>query len=118
VTTGDCVEQPQVGFQAESLVALDAHDGSVKWFHQRRLVDTSDYDIGNSPTLIDVPGPDGCSVVVTPDKNGCIYGFDQDRDVPAVGEPGFDPLRPGQQRVRWRTCLVPGSRHVGRGHVA
>ena len=54
-----------------------------------------------------------CSVVVTPDKNGCIYGFDQQSDVPQIGDLAFDPFRPGQQRVRWRTCLVPGSLYGG-----
>ena len=85
VTTGDCVEQPQVGFQAESIVALDAVEGTVLWYHQRRLTDTSDYDIGNTPAVVDVEGENGCRVVVSPDKNGCIYGFRQTGDLPQVG---------------------------------
>ena len=110
LTTGDCVEQPQVGFQAESLVALDPVNGNVQWFHQRRLVDTSDYDVGNAPAVVDVQDErGGCHVIVSTDKNGCIYGFEQRGDIPQAGTADFDPTRIGQQRVLWRTCFVPGS---------
>ncbi|MGH7859350.1 MAG: hypothetical protein ACREQY_18655, partial [Candidatus Binatia bacterium] len=121
VTTGDCVEQPQLGFQAESLVAIEPTTGEVAWYQQRRLVDAADFDIGNSPVVVDAPGPDGCNVVVTSDKDGCIYGHSQVRDVPglerAVGDPVEEAIedatearaRIGQQRTLWRTCFVPGS---------
>ena len=112
LTTGDCVQKPQVGEKAESLVALDPTDGTVKWFHQRRLTDTQDFDIGNSPTVVDVPDGNGgyiCQNIVSIDKDGCIYGFKQAEDIPDIGEPGFDPLRLGQQRVLWRACFAPGS---------
>src|SRR5207249_11090 len=46
-------------------------------------------------------------------KDGCIYGFAQEDDIPAVGDLGFDPLRQGQQRMLWRTCFVPGSLNGG-----
>jgi outer membrane protein assembly factor BamB len=116
VTTGDCVTQPQIGAMAESLVALDAKTGDVVWHHQRRLVDTADLDIGNGPLVADVPdefGRRGCRVVVSPDKDGCIYGFDQRPDIPQVGDPDFDPLRLNQQRVLYRQCFVPGSLNGG-----
>jgi outer membrane protein assembly factor BamB len=113
VTTGDCVQKPQVGERAESIVALDAATGDLRWWHQRRLIDTADLDIGNSPTVVDVAGANGCHMVVSTDKDGCVYGFRQAEDIPAVGEPGFDPLRVTQQRLRWRTCLVPGSLNGG-----
>jgi outer membrane protein assembly factor BamB len=109
VTTGDCVEQPQIGFQAESLVAIDPVEGVVKWWHQRRLTDATDYDIGNSPVVVDVEGENGCHNVVSTDKNGCIYGFRQTSDIPQVGGPGYDPTRVGQQRVLYRQCFVTGS---------
>lgn len=109
VTTGDCVEQPQLGFQAESLIDLDPKDGRVQWYHQRRLTDVSDYDVGNSPIVVDVEGPDSCSHVITSDKDGCIYAFEQTGDIPQVGAAGWDPARPGQQRILWRQCFVPGS---------
>lgn len=113
VTTGDCVEQPQLGFQAESLVDIDPERGVVQWYQQRRLTDTSDYDIGNSPVVVDVDGPAGCHNVITSDKDGCIYGFSQQGDVPQVGAPGWDPARPGQARPLFRTCLVVGSLNGG-----
>lgn len=114
LTTGDCVQKPQAGAMAESLVALDSHDITrpPKWFHQRRLIDTQDFDIGNAPTVVDVPDGQGgyqCRRVVSIDKDGCIYGFNQAADIPGPTDQGFDPLRIGQQRVLWRTCFVPGS---------
>src|SRR5438876_938169 len=39
LTVGDCVQKPQVGELAESLVSLDPTTGARQWWHQRRLVD-------------------------------------------------------------------------------
>jgi outer membrane protein assembly factor BamB len=111
VTTGDCVQKPQVGEKAESLVSLNPEDGTVRWWHQRRLVDVADLDIGNGPTVVDVP--DRCHLVVTPDKDGCLYAFPQETTIPAPGDLSFDPLRPFQQAMSWRTCFVPGSLNGG-----
>src|SRR5206468_3111304 len=74
-----------------------------------RLVDVADLDIGNSPTIVDVDGTGGCHLVVTIDKDSCIYGFPQQPDVPQVGDLDFDPLRVGQQRLLWRPCFAYGS---------
>jgi len=109
VTTGDCIQKPQVGAMAESIVALDPATGAVQWHRQARLVDAADLDIGNSPTVVDVAGEDGCQLVVTVDKDGCVYAVPQEKRLPEVGELAFDPLRPTQQVVTWRACLVPGS---------
>lgn len=109
VTTGDCVDKPQMGEKAESIVSLDPVTGDVQWFRQARLVDTRDYDVGNSPTVVDVPdapGSPGCHTVVNVDKDGCFYGYRQDVDIPEVGDPGYDALRAGQQRLLWRTCVA------------
>jgi hypothetical protein len=132
ITTGDCVGQPQVGEKAESLIALNAATGKIEdggWFHQRRLVDTADLDVGNGPLVADVDDPNvGCHVVVSFDKDGCVYGFPQERDIPQVGDVGdlangttqtqqhgfgYDPLRDGQQRLLYRKCLVSGSLNGG-----
>src|SRR6266516_3707919 len=109
LTVGDCVQKPQVGELAESLVSLDPITGARQWWHQRRLIDSADLDIGNSPTIVDVDGAGGCHLVVTIDKDSCIYGFPQQSDVPQVGDLDFDPLRVGQQRLLWRTCFAYGS---------
>jgi len=109
LTTGDCVQKPQMAELAESLVALDPITGARQWWHQRRLVDVADLDIGNSPTIVDVDGTGGCHLVVTIDKDSCIYGFPQQPDVPQVGDLDFDPLRVGQQRLLWRPCFAYGS---------
>jgi len=109
MTVGDCVQKPQVGELAESLVSLDPITGARQWWHQRRLVDVADLDIGNSPTVVDVDGAGGCHLIVSIDKDSCIYGFPQQADVPQVGDLDFDPLRVGQQRLLWRTCFAYGS---------
>ncbi|MGH7899737.1 MAG: PQQ-binding-like beta-propeller repeat protein, partial [Candidatus Binatia bacterium] len=116
ISTGDCVGQPQIGEKAESLVALDAVTGDVVWFHQRRLIDTADLDIGTGPVVADVDGQDGesgCHVVVSSDKDGCFYAYPQERDVPLIEDVGFDPLKLGQQRLLWRQCFVPGTLNGG-----
>ena len=113
ITTGDCVTGPHLGELAESLIALDAATGEVAWHHQRRLIDAADMDIGTGPVVADVPDPMGCNVVVSSDKDGCIYGFQQEPDIPEVGDPDFDPTRWGQQRVLYRKCFVPGSLNGG-----
>src|SRR5207248_680797 len=109
MTTGDCVQKPQMAELAESLVALDPITGARQWWHQRRLVDVADLDIGNSPTVVDVDGTGGCHLIVSIDKDSCIYGFPQQPDVPQVGDLDFDPLRVGQQRLLWRPCFAYGS---------
>ena len=109
MTVGDCVQKPQVGELAEALVSLDPITGARQWWHQRRLVDVADLDIGNSPTVVDVDGTGGCHLIVSIDKDSCIYGFPQQPDVPQVGDLDFDPLRVGQQRLLWRTCFAYGS---------
>ena len=113
VTTGNCVGRPQVGEKAEAIVALDARSGEVVWWHQRRLIDTADLDIGVGPSVVDVDGYQGCHVVVSGDKDGCMYGYNQEADIPDIGEPGFDPLRIGQQRLLWRKCFAPGTLNGG-----
>jgi hypothetical protein len=113
VTTGDCVGKPQMGAKAESVVALNAQTGAVEWFHQKRLVDAADLDIGTGIAVADVAGYQGCNVVVSSDKDGCIYGYDQQADIPQIADPDYDPLRAGQQRVLWRKCFVGGSLNGG-----
>ncbi|MGH7859979.1 MAG: hypothetical protein ACREQY_21845, partial [Candidatus Binatia bacterium] len=106
LTTGDCVDKPHIGDQSESMVSLDPATGEVQWYRQVRLVDTRDFDIGNSPTVVDVEGEDGCHLVAHVDKDGCFYAYQQERDVPVVGDPGYDPIRSDQQRLVWRQCVA------------
>jgi outer membrane protein assembly factor BamB len=113
LTTGDCVGQPQVGEKAESVVALNATTGAPEWHHQKRLVDTADLDVGTGAVVADVAGDGGCNVVVSSDKDGCFYAYNQAVDIPQVGELGYDPIKPGEQRVLWRQCFVPGTLNGG-----
>jgi outer membrane protein assembly factor BamB len=128
VATGGCPSSLEVRDYAESLVALDAATGAVTWFHQRRLADAIGYDTTSAPLAAVVGGPDGCQVVVSFDEDGCVYGFPQAADVPAFGDlgntgygplqtrqygPGYDAMRPGQQRLLYRKCLVPGGPGAG-----
>lgn len=114
VSTGDCVGNPQMLSMREAVVALNADDGTVAWWHQKRLVDTADLDVGTGIAVADVDGRHGCHVVISSDKDGCIYAYNQTVDIPTdVSSPGYDPLRAGQQRVLWRECFVGGSLNGG-----
>ena len=113
VTTSDCPGDPQMTELTQSLVALDAQTGEVVWHHTRRLVDPVLSGIGSGVVVVDDSTLGGCNVVVSNDRDGCVYVFEQERDVPAPGDADYDPFRDGQQRIRARSCLVPGSTHGG-----
>jgi outer membrane protein assembly factor BamB len=94
--------------RGDSTVALDPATGKEVWFRQHRVHDEYDMDVGNGATVADVEGPDGCHLVVVPDKDGCIYAYRQDVEIPQVSDPDYDPLRVGQQRVVWKQCFTVG----------
>src|SRR2546428_8621010 len=89
MTVGDCVQKPQVGELAESLVSLDPITGARQWWHQRRLVDVADLDIGNSPTVVDIDGTGGWHLIVSIGKDSWIYGLPTPADLPTAGGPAF-----------------------------
>jgi quinoprotein glucose dehydrogenase len=92
---------------ANSVVALDAADGSVVWSRQLVHHDVWDYDVPMQPTLVDLPmagGPVPAVVVAT--KTGMLFAFHretgadlhrvEERPVPASDVPGerLSPTQP------------------------
>src|SRR5439155_1053560 len=112
MTVGDCVQKPQVGELAEALVSLDPITGARQWWHQRRLVDVADLDIGNSPTVVDIDGTGGCHLIVSIDKDSCIYGFPQPPDVPVT------PATTGRKPELLATVGLPAAATPGGGGPA
>ncbi|MDH4124707.1 MAG: PQQ-binding-like beta-propeller repeat protein [Gammaproteobacteria bacterium] len=71
---------------SDSLVALDALTGKMKWFQQLVHHDIWDYDIAAAPTLIDVVR-EGKTIpaVVQMNKMGLMFIFDRDTGEPVFG---------------------------------
>lgn len=71
---------------ANSIVALDADTGQVRWFRQLVHHDVWDYDIPAQPSLT-VIGRGGKEIpaVVVVTKTGMLYAFDRDSGSPIYG---------------------------------
>jgi glucose dehydrogenase len=71
------------GLYGNSLVALDAATGKVKWFHQLVHHDLWDYDLAAAPAIIDIAprGPNGRGnprrAVAQVTKMGTLFLFDE-----------------------------------------
>lgn len=95
-------ERPGDNRYANSVVALDAADGSVRWHFQVVHHDLWDYDVAAQPTLVELEMA-GRSVpaVVVATKTGFLFVLDretgeplhpvEERPVPVDGVPGESP---------------------------
>jgi len=71
---------------SDSLVALDALTGEMKWFQQLVHHDIWDYDIAAAPTLIEVErGGETIPAVVQMNKMGLVFIFDRETGDPVFG---------------------------------
>ncbi len=77
---------PGDNLYADSLVALDALTGEVKWYYQMVHHDIWDYDIAAAPTLFDIER-DGevIPAVAQFDKMGLIFIFNRETGEPVFG---------------------------------
>jgi len=77
---------PGDNLYSDSLVALDALTGRMKWYQQLVHHDVWDYDIAAAPTLIDVHR-DGETIpaVVQMNKMGLMFLFNRDTGEPVFG---------------------------------
>jgi polyvinyl alcohol dehydrogenase (cytochrome) len=93
VSVGDCVGSGATGF-AESLLALDAETGAVRWdFRPIQAGDLQDLDFVASPNLFTASvGMTIRTLVGAGNKNGIYYAVDQDTGAPV-----------------WQRSVVPGS---------
>jgi quinoprotein glucose dehydrogenase len=76
-------ERPGDNRWANSVVALAADTGALKWGQQLVHHDLWDYDVGSQPTLVDLKH-DGRTVaaVIQATKTGFLYTFDRDNGAP------------------------------------
>jgi quinoprotein glucose dehydrogenase len=92
---------------ANSLVALDAKNGEVRWFQQLVHHDVWDYDLPAQPTLVDLErGNETIPAVIQATKTGLLFTFNringepifevEERPVPQGGVPGehLSPTQP------------------------
>jgi quinoprotein glucose dehydrogenase len=90
-----------------SVVALDAANGSVRWYFQTVHHDVWDYDVASQPTLFTIPGVgDGRPGLAQGTKMGHVFLLDrltgeplypvEERPVPQDGAPGevLSPTQP------------------------
>ncbi len=76
-------ERPGDNRWANSLVALDADTGTLRWGRQLVHHDVWDYDVASQPTLVDLVH-DGrpTAAVIQATKTGFLYTFDRDSGTP------------------------------------
>ncbi len=71
---------------ANSLVALDARTGAVRWFRQLIHHDLWDYDLAAQPTLIEIESAArSVAAVVQAPKSGLLFVFDRETGEPVYG---------------------------------
>jgi quinoprotein glucose dehydrogenase len=107
------MRSPEENAVSSAIVALDVHDGSVRWVFQTVHKDVWDYDLGSQPTLMNYPNATGEAVpaMIVPTKRGQTFVLDrrdgkpltqvEERPAPAGRIPG-DPRAPTQP---WSTGM-------------
>jgi alcohol dehydrogenase (cytochrome c) len=84
--------RPGSNLYTESLLALDADSGKMKWYFQYVPNDPHDFDeIGEAP-LIDLGGAGGQQLVVHAARNGFFYRFDRASGQFVSGTPFLDKI--------------------------
>lgn len=96
---------------ANSLVALDARTGAVRWYRQLIHHDLWDYDLAAQPTLIEIDNAErSVAAVVQATKSGLLFILDRE-----TGEPvyGIEERKVPASRVRgeraWPTQPFPAT---------
>ncbi|MEJ1962618.1 MAG: PQQ-binding-like beta-propeller repeat protein [Gammaproteobacteria bacterium] len=73
---------------ANSLLALDANTGQIRWYQQLVHHDLWDYDLASQPALIEMERRGTpISAVIQATKNGMLFLFDRDTGKPALDDP-------------------------------
>jgi alcohol dehydrogenase (cytochrome c) len=120
--------RPGDNLYSDSVVALDADTGKLKWFYQFSPHDEFDHDSVQVPVLVDLEWPDASGVkkprkvMMWANRNGLFYVLDRTNGQFLLGKPfgdvnwtsGFDeqgrPIRvPGKVPTAEGTTIYPGS---------
>jgi alcohol dehydrogenase (cytochrome c) len=110
---------------SDSVVALDADTGQLKWYYQFSPHDEFDYDAVQVPVLADIEWPGSVGprrVMMWANRNGLFYVIDRENGQFLLGKPfvkvtwmkGFDergrPMKtPEAQSNREGTLIYPGN---------
>lgn len=82
----DISGRPGENYYTNSVVALDANTGKLKWYYQEAPFDDHDWDMGTAPTLYRTPsGKDRIAVV---GKDGWVVSLDGATKKPVFKAPG------------------------------
>ena len=82
-------QRPGDNLYSDSVVALDADTGELKWYFQFTPGDPYDYDSTQVPVLIDYPASDGgtLKLMVWGNRNGFFYVLDRSSGQFVSGDP-------------------------------
>ena len=106
---------------SDSVVALDADTGTLRWYYQFTPHDDMDWDAAQIPVLVDLEwGGSVRKVMVTANRNGVLYVLDRTTGQLLSGKPfvqvnwmtGFDergrPVRVAGKVSGEKTLILPG----------
>ena len=105
---------------SNSLVALDADTGKLKWHYQFTPHDVHDWDATEVPILADLPiGGQTRKVVMFANRNGFYYTLDRTNGKLLVAKPFVDDDLGQGDRCGWtpRAAARPHAGRKGRGHL-
>src|SRR5208282_5341380 len=78
--------RPGDNIYTNSVVALDAATGKLKWYYQELPADDHDWDMGTAPTLYRTPG--GTDRIAVVGKDGWVVSLDGATKKPVFKSPG------------------------------
>ncbi|MDA2924576.1 PQQ-dependent dehydrogenase, methanol/ethanol family [Acidobacteria bacterium AH-259-L09] len=99
-------QRPGDNLYSDSVVALDADTGKLKWHFQFTPNDPYDYDAVQIPVLVDEPARDGSlrKLMLWGNRNGFFYVLDRTTGQFLSGHPFV--------RVNWASGLTPEGRPI------
>ncbi len=97
--------RPGENLYTDSVVALNADTGKVRWYHQIAPYDDHDWDVSTAPTLYRTRS--GKDMVAEADKTGFVTGIDRKTNAVVFHTPGTTILNNGPLRDTL-TLTCPG----------
>lgn len=101
---------------SDSLLALDASTGKLKWHFQFTPNDTHDWDSTLTPVLIDTQfGGRARKLVAAANRNGFFYVLDRETGEFLVGKPFAKEIWATELDARGRPMVIPGTAPTPQG---
>ena len=97
--------RPGDNLYTDSVVALDADSGELRWYYQFTPHDTHDWDSNQVPVLADIEGESGTrKLLMLANRNGFFYTLDRTNGELLVGKPFV--------HTTWATEIGPDGRPI------